>query len=93
MSIWNQRWQRGFAVLALLVALVALGSVLLYLSGNGSHVGLRRQMTTLQELSRRGLPEMADALKAVGRVGRGTIPGDSPPSRNGSFSTAQRQGV
>ena len=77
--IWNQRGQTGIAVLALLVALVALGvSVYTYLE-MAHNVELRRQITTLQELSERGRQDMADALKRLEERIRGNPPGESPP--------------
>src|SRR5262245_58355615 len=76
--IQNQRGQTGIAVLALLVALVALGvSVYTYLE-MAHNVELRRQMTTLQELSERGRQEMADALKRLEERIRGNQQGESP---------------
>jgi uncharacterized protein HemX len=78
-SIRNQRGQTGIAVLALLVALVALGvSVYTYLE-TVHNVELRSQMTTLQELSERGRQEMVDALKRLEERIRGNQPGESPP--------------
>ena len=79
MSMRNQRGQTGIAVLALLVALVALGvSVYTYLE-MAHNVELRRQMTTLQELSERGRQDMADALKRLEERIRGNPPGESSP--------------
>jgi uncharacterized protein HemX len=79
MSIRNQRGQTGIAVLALLVALVALGvSVYTYLE-MAHNVELRSQMTILQELSERGRQDMADALKRLEERIRGNQPGESPP--------------
>ena len=78
MRIRNQRGQTGIAVLALLVALVALGvSVYTYLA-MAHNVELRSQMTTLQELSERGRQDMADALKRLEERIRGNPPGESP---------------
>jgi uncharacterized protein HemX len=79
MRVRNQRGQTGIAVLALLVALVALGvSVYTYLEMT-HNVELRRQMTTLQELTERGRQDMADALKRLEERIRGNPPGESPP--------------
>ena len=79
MSIRNQRGQTRIAVLALLVALVALGvSIYTYLE-MAHNVELRSQMTTLQELSERGRQEMADALKRLEERIRGNPPGESSP--------------
>ena len=76
--IRNQRGQTGIAVLALLVALVALGvSVYTYLE-MAHNVELRRQITTLQELSERGRQDMADALKRLEERIRGNQQGESP---------------
>ena len=79
MSMRNQRGETGIAVLALLVALVALGvSVYTYLEMT-HNVELRRQMTTLQELSERGRQDVADALKRLEERIRGNPPSESPP--------------
>jgi uncharacterized protein HemX len=75
----NQRGQTGIAVLALLVALVALGvSVYTYLEMT-HNVELRRQITTLQELSERGRQDVADALKRLEERIRGNPPDEPPP--------------
>ena len=77
-SIRNQWGQTGIAVLALLVALVALGvSVYTYLQ-MAHDVELRGQITKLQELSDRGRQEMADALKRLEERIRGSQSGESP---------------
>jgi uncharacterized protein HemX len=55
----------GIAVLALLVALVALGVSLYTHLQTARSVDLQGQLTTLQELSERGRQEMADALKRL----------------------------
>jgi uncharacterized protein HemX len=74
----NQRGQTGIAVLALLVALVALGlSVYTYLE-MAHNVELRSQLTRLQELSERGRQDMADALKRLEERIRGNQPAESP---------------
>ena len=79
MRMRNQRGQTGIAVLALLVALVALGvSVYTYVQ-LGHNVELQSQMTKLQDLTERGRQEMADALKRLEERIRGNPPGESPP--------------
>ena len=78
--ILNQVGQTGIAVLALLFAIVALGvSVFTYLE-TIHQAELRRQITTLQELSERGRQDMADALKRLEERIRGN-PSGEPPSR------------
>jgi uncharacterized protein HemX len=78
MSLRNQCGQTGIAVLALLVALVALG-VSIYTYMEMTHnVELRSQITKLQELSERGRQEMADALKRLEERIRGSQSGESP---------------
>jgi hypothetical protein len=57
MRMRNQRGQTGIAVLALLVALVALGVSLYTHVQTARSVDLQGQMTTLQELSERGRQE------------------------------------
>jgi uncharacterized protein HemX len=81
MSPWNQRGQTGIAVLALIVALVALGVSLYTHLQMARSVDLQAQMTRLQELSERGRQEMADALKRLEERIRGNQPGQSPPSQ------------
>ena len=79
MRMRHQRGQTGIAVLALLVALVALGvSVYTYVQ-MAHNVELQNQMTKLQELSERGRQEMADALKRLEERLRGNPSGESPP--------------
>ena len=93
MSIRNQRGQTGIAVLALLVALVALGvSVYTYLE-MAHNVELRSQMTTLQELSERGRQEMADALKRLEeRIGETNL-ASRRPSRNVASRRRRERGL
>jgi uncharacterized protein HemX len=79
MRLWNQLGQTGMAVLALIVALVALGiSVYTYLQVT-QRADLQTQLTTVQELTERGRQEMADALKRLEEQLRGTQPRESPP--------------
>jgi uncharacterized protein HemX len=78
MNVRNQWGQTGIAVLALLVALVALG-VSVYTYGQmGHNVELRSQIIKLQELSERGRQEMADALRRLEERIRGNSPSESP---------------
>jgi uncharacterized protein HemX len=65
MRLRNQRGQTGIAVLALIVALVALGVSIYTHMQTARSVDLQGQMTKLQELSERGRQEMADALKRL----------------------------
>ncbi|HSF30549.1 MAG TPA: hypothetical protein VLK82_08780 [Candidatus Tectomicrobia bacterium] len=79
MSLLNQRGQTGIAVLALIVALVALGVSLYTHLQTTRSVDLQGQMTKLQELSERGRREMADALRRLEERLRGNQPSESPP--------------
>jgi uncharacterized protein HemX len=65
MRLRNQRGQTGIAVLALIVALVALGVSIYTHMQTARSVDLQGQMTKLQELSERGRQEMVDALKRL----------------------------
>jgi uncharacterized protein HemX len=79
MSLWNQRGQTGTAVLALMVALIALGiSVYTYLQVT-QRVDVQSQLTKLQELVERGRQEMGDALKRMEEQIWGGKPKESPP--------------
>jgi uncharacterized protein HemX len=71
MSIRNQRGQTRIALLALLVALVALGvSVYTYLQVT-QRVDMQTQLTNMREVVERGRQEMADALKRLEEQIRG----------------------
>ena len=75
----NQRGQTGIAVLALLVALVALGiSVYTYVQVP-QRVDTQRQLTKVEELLEQGRKEMANALKRLEEQIRGSQPKESPP--------------
>src|SRR5882724_5999106 len=79
MSLRNQRGQTGTAVLALIVALVALGiSVYTYLQVT-QRVDMQTQLTNMRELVERGRQEMADSLKRLEEQIRGNQPKESPP--------------
>jgi uncharacterized protein HemX len=79
MCLRNQWGQTGIAVLALLVALVALGlSVYTYLQVT-QRADMQTELTKLQELAERGRQEMADALKRLEEQIRGSQPRESPP--------------
>jgi uncharacterized protein HemX len=79
MSIGNQRGQTGIAVLALIIALVALGiSVYTYLHMT-QRPDLQSQLTKMHELVERGRQEMADALKRLEEQIRGSQPSTPPP--------------
>ena len=66
-------------MLALLVALVALGiSVYTYLQVS-QRVDMQTQLTRMQELVDRGRQETADALKRLEERVRGNQPGEAPP--------------
>jgi len=69
------------AVLALIIALVALGiSVYAYLHMT-QRPDLQRQLTKMQELVERGRQEMADALKRLEEQIRGSQPREEPLKR------------
>jgi uncharacterized protein HemX len=71
MSIRNQRGQTRIALLALMVALVALGvSVYTYLQVT-QRVDMQTQLTNMREVVERGRQEMADALKRLEEQIRG----------------------
>jgi uncharacterized protein HemX len=79
MSIRNQRGQTRIALLALLVALVALGvSVYTYMQVT-QRVDMQTQLTNVREVVERGRQEMADALKRLEEQIRGRQPQEPPP--------------
>jgi predicted negative regulator of RcsB-dependent stress response len=78
MSLWNQRGQTGIAVLALIIALVALGFSVYTYEYMSQRQELRGQLTKMQELVERGRQEMADALKRLEEQLRGSQPGTQP---------------
>jgi uncharacterized protein HemX len=79
MSLRNQRGQTGTAVLALIVALVALGiSVYSYLQVT-QRVDMQTQLTNMREVVERGRQEIADGLKRLEEELRGSRPRESPP--------------
>jgi uncharacterized protein HemX len=75
----NQRGQTGIAVLALLVALVALGvSVYTYIQVT-QRADVQAQLTKVEELIDQGRKEMANALKRLEEQIRGSQSKESPP--------------
>jgi uncharacterized protein HemX len=81
MNVRNQRGQTGIAVLALLIALVALGiSVYTYVQVT-QRADLQGQLTKVEELIERGRKEMADTLKRLEEQMRGSQPKESPPKQ------------
>jgi uncharacterized protein HemX len=81
MNLWNQRGQTGTAVLALIVALIALGiSVYTHLQVS-QRVDMQTQITNMRELVERGRQEMADGLKQLEEQVRGSQAGQSPPKQ------------
>jgi uncharacterized protein HemX len=79
MRLRNQYGQTGIAMLALIVALIALGiSIYTYLqvTQRAEH---QRQLTKLEELIVRGRQEMADALKRLEDQIRGRQHSEGPP--------------
>jgi uncharacterized protein HemX len=78
MSLRNQRGQTRTAILALIVALVALGiSVYTYLQVT-QRVDMQTQLTTIRELVERGRREMADSLKRLEEQIWGSQPREAP---------------
>jgi hypothetical protein len=79
MSRRNQWGQTRVAVLALMVALVAMGvSVYTYLQVT-QRIDAQTQLTRMQELVERGRQETADALKRLEEQIRGRQSVESPP--------------
>ena len=79
MSLRNQRGQTGTALLALIVALVALGiSVYTHLQVS-QRVDTQTQLTRMQEFVERGRQEMGDALRRLEEQIRGDKPSETPP--------------
>ncbi|HSF32981.1 MAG TPA: hypothetical protein VLK82_21230 [Candidatus Tectomicrobia bacterium] len=79
MHLRNQRGQTGTAILALIVAVVALGiSVYTYLQVT-QRVDMHTQLTNIRELVERGRQEMVDTLKQLEEQIRGRQPGEAPP--------------
>ena len=79
MSLRNQRGQTGTALLALIVALVALGiSVYTHLQVS-QRVDTQTQLTRMRELVERGRQEMGDALRRLEEQIRGNKPSETPP--------------
>ena len=79
MHLRNQRGQTRIAVLALLIALVALGiSVYTHLQVT-QRADVQGQLTRTQELVERGRQEMADALKRLEEQIRGSQSRESAP--------------
>jgi uncharacterized protein HemX len=79
MNMQDQRGQTGIAVLALLVALVALGIAVYTHLQVGQRTDLQAQLTKMQELVEQGRQEMSDALKRFEEQVRGRQPQESPP--------------
>jgi uncharacterized protein HemX len=81
MSIRNQCGQTGIAVLALIVALIALGiSVYTYLQVT-QRADHQSQLTKIEGLIERGRREMADALKRLEEQIRGRHQSGGPPKQ------------
>ena len=79
MSLRNQRGQTGTAVLALIVALIALGiSVYSYLQVT-QRIDMQTQLTNMREVVERGRQEIADGLKRLEEEIRGSRSRESPP--------------
>ena len=77
----DQRGQTGIALLALIVALIALGiAVYTYLQVI-QRDDQQAQFNKVQELVERGRQEMADALKRLEELIRGSQPQESPPKQ------------
>jgi hypothetical protein len=79
MNLRNQRGQTGTAVLALIVALVALGiSAYTYVQVS-QRVDMQTQLINMRELVDRGRQEMAESLKRLEEQIRGGPSRESPP--------------
>jgi uncharacterized protein HemX len=78
MNIRNQRGQTGIAVLALLIALVALGIAVFTYVQVTQRADLQGQLTKVEELIERGRQEMAGALKRLEEQIRGSQPREAP---------------
>jgi uncharacterized protein HemX len=79
MNMQDQRGQTGIAVLALLVALVALGIAVYTHLQVGQRDDLQAQLTKMQELVEQGRQEVANALKRLEEQVRGSQPHEAPP--------------
>ena len=79
MSIRNQRGQTGIAVLALVLALAALGVAVYAYMQTDERAELRGEITRLEGLIDRGRQETAGAVKRLEEQIRGSQPKESPP--------------
>jgi uncharacterized protein HemX len=78
MSLRNQRGQTGTAVLALIIALVALGiSAYTYMQVT-QRVDMQSQLVNMRELVERGRQEMAESLKRLEEQIRGGQSREAP---------------
>ena len=75
----HQQGQTGISILALLVALVALGVAIYTYLQAVPRDGLQTQLNKVEELIEQGRQETADALKGLGEQIRGKQPQETPP--------------
>jgi uncharacterized protein HemX len=81
MSLRNQCGQTGIAVLALIVAVIALGiSTYTYLQVT-QQADHQNQLTRIEGLIERGRREVADALKQLEEQIRGRQQSEAPPKQ------------
>jgi uncharacterized protein HemX len=81
MGIGNQQGQTGMAVLALIVAVVALGISLYTYLHVTQRADFQSQLTKLQELVERGRQEMANTMKRLEEQIRGGQSREAPPKQ------------
>ena len=79
MRLRSQRGQTGIAVLALIVALVALGMSIYTHLQMTRNADVQAQLSKLQELSERGRQDLADVLRRLEEIVRGRQPSEPPP--------------
>jgi hypothetical protein len=75
----HEQGQTGLAILALLVALVALGVAIYTYLQAVPRDGLQTQLNKVEKLIEQGRQETADALKGLEEQIRGSQPQETPP--------------
>ena len=75
----HEQGQTGITILALLVALVALGVAIYTYLPAVPRDGLQTQLNKVEELIGQGRQETADALKRLEEQIRGSQPQEAPP--------------
>jgi uncharacterized protein HemX len=81
MRMQDQQGQTGIALLALIVALVALGVAIYTFLQTIPREDVRTQLNKVQELIEQGRQETADALKRLEEQVRGSQPQESSPKQ------------